>query len=296
MRKLIAVLIIALVPTTTFGQELNCNFVVNAQLTGNENVQVFKTLENQLREFINTTEWTDKKFKPQERIDCSMVLTINNYNNDRFDGTLQIQASRPVFNSSYTTSTYNFNDQDFSFQYLEFQNLVYNPNQFSSNLISVLTFHIYMILGIDADTFSPNGGDEYFRQAQIILQYSQDTNATGWKLQDGRQTRFTLITDLVSPTFKEYRDVMYTYHRKGLDKMSEDVKGAKNNIAKSLNSLNALNQRRPNSFLMRVFFDAKADEIKDIFSGGPSVNITDLLTTLNKVAPMHSAKWRDISF
>ncbi|MDT0557539.1 DUF4835 family protein [Ichthyenterobacterium sp. W332] len=295
MRKFLLVLCVAFA-TTSYSQELNCNFVVNAQLTGNENVQVFKTLENQLREFINTTEWTDKNYKPQERIDCSMVLTIQNYNNDSFEATLQIQSSRPVFNSAYSTSLYNFNDQDFNFKYLEFQNLVYNPNQFSSNLISVLTFHIYMILGIDADSFSKNGGDEYFRQAQIILQYSQDNNAKGWKLQDGRQTRFTLITDLLSQTFKEYRDVMYNYHRVGLDTMSEDVKGAKNNIAKALNNLNALNQRRPNSFLMRVFFDAKADEIKDIFSGGPSVNITDLITTLNKVAPMHSAKWRDISF
>lgn len=295
MRKILIVLFVAFA-TTLNAQELNCNIVVNAQLTGNENVQVFRTLEKQLNEFINTTEWTNKKYKPQERIECSMVITIQNYNTDTFDATLQIQSSRPVFNSAYTTSLYNFNDQDFAFKYLEFQNLVYNPNQYSSNLISVLTFHIYMILGIDADSFTKNGGDEYFRQAQTILQYSQDNNAKGWKLQDGRQSRFALITDILSPTFKEYRDVMYQYHRVGLDIMSDDVKAGKNNIAKALGSLNALNQRRPNSFLMRVFFDAKADEIKDIFTGGPSINITDLITTLNKIAPIHSAKWRAISF
>jgi hypothetical protein len=149
-------------------QELNCSVVVNAQQTGNENVQVFKTLEKQLTEFVNNTSWTNNSFKPQERINCSMVITIQNYDSDFFQATLQIQSSRPVFNSSYSTPIYSFNDRDFSFQYLEFQNLVYNPNQFESNLVSVLTFHIYMILGLDADSFQLNGGDKYFEQAQNI--------------------------------------------------------------------------------------------------------------------------------
>ena len=142
-----------------YTQELNCNVVVNAQQTGNENVQVFKTLERQLKEFVNNTQWTNKTFKPQERIDCSMVINIQDYNSDSFKASIQIQSSRPVFNSSYLTPVYNFNDKNFDFQYLEFQNLVYNPSQYDSNLVSVITFHVFMILGIDADTFELNGGD-----------------------------------------------------------------------------------------------------------------------------------------
>lgn len=277
-------------------QELNCNLVVNAQQTGNENVQVFKTLERQLTEFVNNTTWTDKNFKPQERINCSMVINILDYNSDVFNATLQVQSSRPVFNSTYSTPVYNFNDKNFTFRYLEFQNLVFNPNQFESNLVSVLAYHVYMILGLDADTFEQNGGDEYYRQAQTILNYSQQENFKGWKLEDGQQTRFVLIDNILSPMFKEFRNVMYAYHMEGLDKMHRNAKSSKEEIASVIEELKAMNSRRPNSFLMRVFFDAKSEEIQDIFSGGPSVNITEVITSLTRIAPMHASKWRNIKY
>lgn len=295
MRKLMLFLAIL----TSFGawaQELRCEVVVNAQQTGNENVQVFKTLERQLTEFVNNTEWTKNTYKTQERINCSMVITINDYNSDAFQGTIQVQASRPVFDSSYSTPTYNFNDRDFNFQYLEFQNLVFNPNQFESNLVSVIAFHVYMILGIDAESFVPNGGDEYFKQAQTIVNYSQQLNTKGWKLEDGQQSRYALIDNILSPTFKEYRTVLYNYHRNGLDVMSTDAKAGKNAIANGLKELKVMNGRRPNSFLMRVFFDAKADEIEQIFSDGPTVNVAELIEILTKISPTRSSQWRNINF
>lgn len=279
-----------------FSQELNCNVVVNAQQTGNENFPIFKTLEKQLKEFVNNTKWTNKTFTQQERIDCSMVVTIVNYSGESFQASLQVQASRPVFGSSFTTPIYNFNDKDFNFQYLEFQNLIYNPTQYESNLISVLAFHVYMILGLDADSFSENGGDAYFKQAQNIVNFSQQDNFKGWKLADGLQSKFALIDNLLSSTFKEYRDVIYTYHRKGLDVMSTNAKEGKEQIAASLKQFQAMNVRRPNSFLLRTFFDAKADEIEQIFSDGPNVNIASVKETLQKVAPMHSSKWQNIKF
>jgi hypothetical protein len=280
-----------------FSQELNCNVVVNAQQTGNENVQVFKTLERQLKEFINNTQWTNKVYKPQEKIECSMNIIISDYDSDNFQASIQVQSSRPVFNSTYSTPVYNLNDKNFNFEYLEFQNLVFNPNQYESNLISVLSFHVYMILGLDADTFAPKGGDAYFQQAQTIVNYSQQGNSyKGWKLEDGLQTRFTLIDNLLSPTYKEFRSVLYDYHINGLDVMSENAKSGKEKIASLMNDLNTMNQRRPNSFLLRVFFDAKGDEIADVFSGGPSVNVTNVIEILNKIAPTYASKWRNISF
>ncbi|MEO6348522.1 MAG: DUF4835 family protein [Aquaticitalea sp.] len=281
----------------TFAQELNCNVVVNAQLTGNENVQVFKTLERQLKEFINNTQWTNKTYKSQEKIECSMNINITDYNSDNFQASIQVQSSRPIFNSSYSTPIYNFNDKNFNFEYLEFQNLVYNPNQFESNLISVLAFHVYMILGLDADSFSLNGGDPYFEQAQTITNYSQQGNTyKGWKLEDGQQSRFALIDNILSPTFKEFRTVMYNYHLNGLDVMADDPKKGKEKIAETMSDLNTMNQRRANSFLLRIFFDAKGDEIADIFSGGPSVNVTNVIDILNRIAPTYASKWRNISF
>jgi len=295
MRRLILFLFLS-ASIFSFSQELNCEIVVNAQQTGNENLPVFKTLEKQLKEFINNTKWTNKVFTPQERINCSMVINVTAYNNDSFIASLQIQSSRPVFNSSYVSPVYNYNDGDFAFRYVEFQDLIFNKNQFVSNLVSVLAFHVYMILGIDADTFALKGGEEYYKQAEIILNYSQQENFKGWNLADGRQTRYILITNTLSPTYKEYRNVLYSYHLEGLDVMNENPKIAKEIIARSFDQLKELNTRRPNSFLLRTFFDAKSDEIEQIFSGGPSVNIAETKEILTKIAPMHASKWRNINF
>ena len=278
------------------GQELNCTVTVVAQQTGNDNNQVFRTLERQLTEFINNTQWTDKKFKTQERIECSMVINVQNYNNDAFSATLQVQSSRPVYGSTYSTPVYTFNDKDFQFRYLEFQNLVFNSNQFESNLISTLAFHIYMILGMDADTFAPNGGNNYFRQAQTIVNYSAGNGGKGWKLEDGLQSRFALIDNLLSPTYKEFRSSMYSYHRDGLDLMYKDLKKGKEAVSESVSDLQKKHGRRPNSFLMRVFFDSKANEVASIFSGGPSVSISQLVNALNKISPVNASKWQKIKF
>ncbi len=278
-------------------QELNCVVVVNAEQTGNENVQVFKTLETQLNEFVNNTHWTNKTFTTQERINCSMVININDYNNDVFQASIQIRSSRPVFNSSYSSPVYNFNDRDFTFQYLEFQNLNYNSTQFESNLVSVIAYHVYMILALDADTFSLKGGEEYYLQARTIVGFSQQNNSKGWEPPNGGdQTRSALIDNIMSPTYKEFRSVLYNYHIEGLDSMNQNPKNGKENVVNSLTQLKVMNDRRPNSFVLRVFFDAKAEEIEDIFSDGPSVNITELVTTLTRLAPTHTNKWRNINF
>ncbi|PWK19510.1 type IX secretion system protein PorD [Xanthomarina spongicola] len=295
MRKILLILMLCF-SVSAYTQELNCNVVINAEQTGNPNLPVFKTLEKQIREFVNNTKWTNKEFTNQERIECSMYINITEYASDVFNGTIQVQSSRPVYGSSYTSPVHNINDKDFTFRYLEFQNMVYNPNLFETNLISVLAYHVYMVLGIDADTFSPNGGQEYFNQAQIIVNYSQGENTKGWKLSDGNQNRYTLIDNMLSPTFEDYRSTMYNYHRNGLDIMHSDQKEAKTNIADAIISLEAMNRVRPNSYILRTFFDAKSDEIQDIFSSGPNVEITKLISALNNVAPMYSSQWRNIKY
>ena len=277
-------------------QELNCEVIVEARQTGNENLQIFKTLQTQLTEFINNTSWTNKSIRQNEKIDCTMFINISSYENDVFQGTIQIQSSRPIFNSSYNSPTYNFNDRNFTFNYQEFQNFSFNENQFENNLVSVIAFHIYVILGIDADTFKLNSGTSFFEQAQKILDFSQQKGFRGWGPGDGLQSRYYLIDNILSTTFKEFRNVMYDYHIKGLDIMVNEPKAAKESIAKSIMMLDQMNRRRPNSYILRVFFDTKSDEILDIFSGGPNVPVTNLISTLTKIAPNHSDKWRNISF
>lgn len=277
-------------------QELNCTVTIDAEQTGQPNQQVFRTLEQQLTEFITNTKWTDKVYKNQERIDCNFTLIISSYESDSFSATLQVQASRPVYGSTYDSPIYNYNDRQCNFDYTEFQNLNFNINSFDSNLISVIAFHVYTIIGLDADTFEVNGGQEYFDVAKQIVNTAAASNFAGWRATDGTQSRFRFNDALISNVYKEFHDAMYEYHRLGLDKMSEDQKEGKERIVDAINLLKSINDRRPNSYLLRTFFDAKSDEIQAIFSGGPSVDIAKLIDNLNRMAPTKRINWTSIKY
>jgi hypothetical protein len=283
----------------TFGfahsQELNCTVTVNSQKLSNANQQVFKTLETSLTEFVNKTSWTNQAFKQNEKINCSMYITLSSNNSDQFTGTIQVQSSRLIFNSTYASPIFNFNDKDFNFRYNEFETLIFNPAEFDSNLVSVVSFYAYVILGMDADSFVPMSGDSYFATAQNIANVAQQSGNKGWNQSDGNQSRYYLINDLVSPTYGEIRQSSFMYHS-GLDLMSNDLKAAKEKIKLSLLNVGKLNAVKPNAFLTRVFFDAKSDEIASIFSGGPSVSITDLVEVLNRTSPLNTSKWAIIKY
>ena len=277
-------------------QELNAVVIINAEQTGKADLQVFKTLERSLTEFINTRRWTDRNFKQQERIDCSFNIIVSEVNSSSFSASVQVQSARPVYGSDYTSPVFNYNDRDFSFQYTEFQPLIFNPNTFDSNLVSVIAFYAYTIIGYDANTFKQTDGDKYFQTARQIVTTASSGNDRGWNAADGAQSRFRLNEDLLSPNFKEFSNVLYSYHRLGLDLMSSDVKKGKQNIINAVIKLKGMYSRRPNNFLTRVFFDSKAEEIASIFSGGPQVDIVDLQETLSRIAPTKSTFWRQIKF
>lgn len=289
-------LVLLVLSSNMYAQEFNAKVVVNAEQTGNPNLQVFTTLERSLTEFINSTKWTSVDYRTEERIDCSFFITIIGYDNDAFNATLQVQASRPIYGSNYSTSIFNINDKQFNFNYLEFQPLNYNPNNFESNLISVVSYYLYMILGVDSDTFELNGGTKYYEEAKNIVGNAQSSGALGWNPQDGNQSRFRFNDDLLSGTYDGYRSAMYEYHRQGLDVMYNNIKKGKQTVTKAIEPLEKMHTVRPNSYIMRVFFDAKADEISSIFSGGPSVNIAETVQILNKIAPTYTDKWKDIKF
>jgi hypothetical protein len=296
MRNLVLSLFIVCSTSFAAAQELNCQITVDTQQVNQTNQQIFKTLERALTDFVNKTQWTNKKYAPSERINCNMLINVSQWNSDEFVATLQVQASRPVYNSSFETPIFNFNDRQFRFIYQEFQPIVYNPNQFTSNLVAVVAYYVYVILGIDADTFSLRGGSDYYAQAQQIVNLSQTTSFLGWKEADGNRTRWMLLDNMLNNTHKEYRTVMYNYHRVGLDVMADDPRAGKEAISASMELFKALVNRRPNSFLLQTFFDAKAEEIQDVFSGGPKVNVVRLVETLNKVAPFYSSNWGKIKF
>ena len=296
MRNLVLSILFFSVASFMTAQELNCQITIDAQQVNQTNQQIFKTLERSLNDFVNKTQWTNKKFAPQERINCSMVINVSQYNSDEFVATIQVQSSRPIYNSSFESPVFNFNDRQFRFIYQEFQPIVYNPNAFTSNLVAVVAYYVHIILGIDADTFSLRGGSDYYAQAQQIVNLSQSSPFLGWKEADGNRTRWRLLDNMLNNTYKEYRTVMYNYHRVGMDKMGDDARSGKQAIGGSLELFKALNNRRPNSFLLQTFFDAKAEEIQSVFSGGPKINVVKLVETLNRVAPFHASKWEKIKF
>ena len=294
MRKILLSFLLTLSLTKTDAQELNAQFVVNADLVNQTNQQIFETLEGSLNEFINSQSWSTQDFFPQEKITCSFVLNLSSYNASKFEGTLQIQSQRTIFDSNYDSPVLNFLDKDISFTYQEFQPLFYSPASYESNLVSLISFYVYIIMGINADSLQFKGGDSYFEQAQRIVNLSQQSGAMGWKQNDSNRNRFWLSDTMRSNTFREYREALYTYHRKGLDLMTENPMEAKNNIINALLPLENLYDRRPNAMLLQMFFDAKSDEIVNLFSHGPEVDFDRASKMLKKIAPFYQPQWKQI--
>ncbi|UMB53905.1 DUF4835 family protein [Lutibacter sp. A64] len=294
MRKIVQIVIALFVVIQLNAQELNCTITVNSDKIPGSNKQIFNTLQTSLSEFVNQNRWTNFNYKPQELINCNLTLTILEQSGSDFKGHIQIQSSRPVYNSTYLTPVFNFKDDNFSFQYTEYEPLQFNENSFESNLVSVISFYVYTILGMDADTFSLNGGTSYFTKAQDILVLAQQSGYVGWNQNDGAKTRFTLIDNMLSPTYDMFREAMYNYHLNGLDMMSRDTKEAKQAIFKVVENLKTIYDARPNAFLLRVFMDSKADEIVDVFSGGPRFDTSKLKDDLLRISPLNASKWEAI--
>ncbi|MDJ0646956.1 MAG: DUF4835 family protein [Flavobacteriaceae bacterium] len=276
-------------------QELNCLVTINADQIQSSNTQVYNTLQTAISEYLNNTKWTNKNYKPQEKVQCAIIFNILEQPSlNEFRGNVQVQVSRPVFNSTYQSPIFNFKDDDLTFSYTEFQPLIFNENSFDSNLVSILTFYAYTILGIDADTFALNGGQEYHQKAENVVNQAQQGGFSGWNRIDGNTTRYQLNDNILSPAFQGYRTALYEYHLKGLDAMSDNKKDAKNSISNAVLQMRQVYNRRANAFLLRVFMDTKSDEIVDIFSDGPNTNNASLKETLLLIYPSYSPKWEKI--
>lgn len=295
MRKIINFIVLVLFFGSVKGQELSCKVIVNADRVPNSNRMVFKNLQIALTDFINNTQWSNDSYSQGEKVECSMFITVSEYNPDSFKATIQVQSSRPVFNSAYSTTVLNHNDTDFEFSYQGFEKLFFNSNTYDSNLVSVVAFYAYIILGLDADTFTLRGGTEYFRMAEGIAKLAQQSNSKGWRQFDGsNQNRFSMISDLLSNLYLPFRETMYQYHLEGLDIMSDDPKQAKENIKSAIKNLIKIEKVRTNAFLIRVFFNSKADEILSIFTGGPKIKIESLKDDLVRMSSWNSSKWSRI--
>ena len=247
--------------------ELNARITINSDKVQGSDKQVFTTLQEALMEFVNNRRWTDATFGINERIDCSFTIIINEQTDNSFTGEIQVQASRPVYNSSYTTNLFNFRDTELNFEYTQFEPLEYTENTLNSNLTATIVYYIYIILGLDFDSFSLLGGRVYFDQAQQIVNLAQSQGSwNGWRAFEKDDNRHGLITALTDNTSETFRNFWYTYHRKGLDEMAGNPDRGRTTIIEALPALQEVKSVRPTSVLLRLFSDSKLDELVLIYS------------------------------
>ncbi|WP_435262449.1 DUF4835 family protein [Tenacibaculum sp. nBUS_03] len=296
MRKFFIFALTLVVTTSIYSQELNALVTINSDKIQSSNKQVYETLQSSLTEFLNQKQWTSKTFKIQERINCAFTIIINEQNGNNFSASLQVQATRPVYKSSYTTPVLNINDVNFNFKYNEFDPLIYNPNSYDSNLVSVIAFYAYVIVGVDADTFAKKGGEKYLKQAENAMLQAQSNGESGWQNNIGKQNRFSLIDNLLSQKFTVLRNIYYNYHRNGFDNFADNKDKAKETIETNVIQLDRLHNITVGNYMIRIFLDAKGDEIVNVFSDGkPTRNQQKMIQVLQKIAPTYEDKWKNIN-
>ena len=292
MKKYSVLIFFVLLTKFSFGQELQCSVSVVSPSVQGTNKQVFETMQTAIIEFMNGQKWTDNVFSPEERIQCSIMINIKEIKSvDDFSGTVQVQVRRPVYNSAYSTVIFNYLDQDFDFRYVEFEPLNYNPNSYKSNLVGVLSYYAYVILAFDYDSYSKMGGTKYMEKAENIVSQAQNAAQKGWRSFEGTRNRYWLVENYLNEHHRPLRECMYQYHRLGLDKMSDKPEGGRKEVLLAVEKLQKVHRSKPGSFAMQVFFDAKSEELVNIFSESFSMEKGRAIEILSEVDPANASKY-----
>jgi len=295
MNRFLIVLLFSFLVTFSNAQELRCNVQVVSQQIQGTNKQVFRSLQTSVYEFMNNRRWTEHVYNYDERIECNILINLSEQiSSDEFKGSLQIQIRRPVFNSSYNTVLFNYKDNDIRFKYVEFQPLEFNENTKQENLVSLLAYYAYVIIGLDYDSFSMEGGSKYFDKAESIVNKMQNASETGWKAFESRRNRYWLIENIQNKAYSPVRECSYRYHRLGLDRMNEKLIDGRAEIAESLRLLQKAHRAKPGSFILQVFFDAKTDELINIFSESFNDEKTRVYNILTDIDPANLTKYKKI--
>ena len=274
--------------SVTYGasaQELNCTVEVNAQKIEGGSKSVFQTLQEAMSEYMNETQFSNATFSNNEKIDCRLYLTVSEYTDDRITGDLQIQLSRPVYNSTYTTTLFNFKDNRISFEYREGEPLIFNSTTIDNNLTAILNYYAYLFLALDFDSFSPLGGEPYYEKAASIVQAAQSLGEVGWKAFEDPKNRSGVLTSLTSPSTSSYRRMLYDYHRKGLDEMVTSPDKGRASITSSLNALETIFNADPMSASLSIFRDSKMDELVNVYSKAPQTERELVYKLLQPIYP-----------
>lgn len=297
MKRFLIILCLILSGIFSFAQELNCIVNVSAPQVEGTDKRVFETLQNAIFEFVNNRKWTNFNFKVEERIECTILITVTDrLSSDEFTGNINIVLRRPVLNTAYNSILLNYIDKGFQFRYVEFQPLDYSDGTFSSNLTSVLAFYTYMYLGLYFDSFSPNGGQAFLVKAQDVVTAAQNASEPGWKAFDGTRNRYWMVENFLNPSNSALRDFYFKYHRLGLDQMYEKSDAGRDNCTQSLDGIKALFDAKPDLFAIQLLTDAKRDEFINIYADQkvPPSEKASVVNIFKEIDPANGSKYQAI--
>lgn len=295
MRKIILLFGVIFYSLLVSGQEFRCNVSVSSSRIEGTYKQIFESMRKDIYEFMNNRKWSDNVFTMDERIECTLFIQITDQMSaDEFKGTIQVQLNRPIYNSSYNTPLLNIKDNDLQFRYVEFQPMEFDETSNTNPLTNILAYYANMILGFDYDSYSPLGGTNYFQKARDIVNKSQNAREKGWRAFEGNNNRFWLVENLTNKAYGPFRELMYRYHRLGLDVMSEKPDMGRAEIADAIINMQRVYRARPDTYINRIFFDAKSDEIVNIFSKGSTDEKSRVMTILTECDPSNSGKYAKI--
>ncbi len=298
MNRVLIALIFLLSRFSVQAQELNCQVSVLSPGVQLSDKRVFTTLETAIREFMSNKKWTSDQFLRDEKIECNLTFNINKYStsDQTFEGTLQIQSRRPVYNSNYGSILLNFIDKDISFKYLEYQPIEFADNAYISGLASLLGYYAYVIIAMDYDSFSPLGGTPHWQKAQSVVNNAITDPAKGWKGTDiPPRNRFWLVENYLNPIYKPLRDANYLYHRKGMDNMYDKMELGRTSILEALQKIQQVNKQRPSSYNVQLWFNAKTDELVNIFKQSSPAEKVAVIQLLGELDPTNNNKYRQIN-
>jgi hypothetical protein len=293
-------IILLFLPEVIESQELNCNVQISAQKIQGSNRQVFITMQKDVYEFMNNTVWTNHVYSYAERIDCNILINLTDQlSADEFRGTIQVQVSRPVYNTTYNSTMLNFIDNNFQFRYVEFQPLEFDANVHRSNLVSVLAYYAYVILGFDYDSFALTGGTEFFQLAEKIVTNAQNAPEPGWKPYDGsrNRNRYWLIKNILDKEYEGVRQFVYDYNINGLDRMESRIGEARTGIVESLRLIQDVYRQKPDPFMyfLQLVVDAKSDELVKIFSEAFPEEKSRVVQIMTEIDPANKTKYEKIT-
>ena len=293
MKSFYLLLISLFVVIAVDAQELNCQVSINSQQVSISDKTKFETLQKAIYEFMNNRQWTNTTFDISERIECSIYITFGkNSSGDNYTASIQVQSSRPVYNSAFNSIMVNVVDNDFDFSWVEHDPLDFQINTYTSNLTSVLAFYAYIIIGNDFDSFSLNGGNQYYNDAQTIVNNAQNARESGWKSFEGQKNRYWLIENILNSSYSDYRKFTYEYHRLGLDQLSSSMSKGRVAVLKSFKYLQQVHRNKPGLYIMNLLMDAKRDEFIGVFSEAPVNEKNSAKAILSEIDPAHSGDYQ----